>query len=160
MNIYQQRVLEGASGVELTVALYDGIIRFMRQAIAAVEREDAGERRVAVKRAMDILMHLQVTLKMDAGGQVAEILAEFYAAMFALMLQGSTTASKEKFEQVIREVLNVRGAWQQVVSRSAADKADEPYLQSAMRLGGNGPVASAAALESNTRASQTSSWTA
>src|SRR5271165_1922024 len=123
MNLYQQRALEGASGVELTVALYDGIVRFMREAIAAVERGDAGGRRVAVKRAMDILIHLQATLRMDVGAEVAGTLAEFYAAMFALMLQGSASVSREKFEEVIRLVINVRGAWQQVAVGTKANEA-------------------------------------
>jgi flagellar secretion chaperone FliS len=111
MNAYQSRALEGASGVELTIALYDGIIRFMYNAIDAVETGDAGERRYAVKRAMDIVIHLQATLNMDIGGKPAEALSEFYTAMFALMLQGSQANSREKFEHVIGCVKNVREAW-------------------------------------------------
>jgi flagellar secretion chaperone FliS len=115
MNGYQARALEGASGVELTVALYDGIIRFMFNAIEAAERGDAGQRRFAVKRAMDIVIHLQATLNMDIGGKPAEALAEFYTAMFALMLQGSQANSRGKFEHVIACVKNVRQAWAQSV---------------------------------------------
>jgi flagellar protein FliS len=114
MNGYQARALEGASGVELTVALYDGIIRFMHSAIDAADRGDAVQRRYAVKRAMDIVIHLQATLNMDIGGKPAEALAEFYTAMFALMLQGSQANSREKFEHVIACVRNVRDAWMQV----------------------------------------------
>jgi flagellar protein FliS len=114
MDQYQTRALEGASGVELTMALYDGIIRFMRNAIEAVERGDASQRRAAVKRAMDIVIHLQATLQMDIGGKPAEALADFYVAMFALMLQGSQANSKEKFEHVIACVWKVRDAWCQV----------------------------------------------
>ena len=40
MDMYRGHALEGASGVELTIALYDGIIRFMHNAIEAVERKD------------------------------------------------------------------------------------------------------------------------
>jgi flagellar secretion chaperone FliS len=115
MNGYQARALEGASGVELTVALYDGIIRFMFNAIEAADRGDAGQRRYAVKRAMDIVIHLQATLNMDIGGKPAEALADFYTAMFALMLQGSQANSREKFEHVIACVKNVRDAWVQSV---------------------------------------------
>ena len=114
MNPYQTRAIESASGVELTVALYDGIIRFMHHAINAVERGDVSQRRAAVKRAMDIVIHLQATLQMDIGGKPAEALAEFYVAMFALMLQGSQANSREKFERVIACVRNVRDAWRQV----------------------------------------------
>lgn len=116
MNPYQTRAFEGATGVELTVALYDGIIRFMNHAIDAVERGDVSQRRIAVKRAMDIVIHLQATLKMDIGGEPAKALEEFYVAMFALMLQGSQANSKEKFEKVIACVRNVRGAWRQVAN--------------------------------------------
>ncbi len=114
MNPYKDRALEGASGVELTIALYDGIIRFMHCAIDAVERGDMRQRRVAVKRAMDIILHLQATLKMDLGGKPAGALSEFYIAMFALMLQGSQANSRKKFEAVIANVWNVREAWRQV----------------------------------------------
>jgi len=115
MNGYQARALEGASGVELTIALYEGIIRFMYNAIEAAECGDAGQRRYAVKRAMDIVIHLQATLKMDIGGKPAEALGEFYTAMFALVLQGSQANSREKFEHVIACVKNVRDAWVQSV---------------------------------------------
>ena len=50
---------------------------------------------------MDIVIHLQATLNMDIGGKPAESLADFYIAMFALMLQGSQANSRMKFEQVI-----------------------------------------------------------
>ncbi len=127
MNPYQTCALEGASGMEQTVALYDGIIRFMYRAIDAVERRDEGQRRAAVKRAMDIVLYLQATLKMDIGGKPAEALAEFYTAMFALMLQGSQASSREKFEQVIAFVRNVRGAWRQA-ARDPVAAASVPQI--------------------------------
>lgn len=123
MNEYQTHVLEGAAPVELTIALYDGIIRFMNQAIDAVEQNDSDRRRAAVKRAMDIVMHLQVTLDRNRGGQPAEALTEFYTAMFALMLQGSQANSRQKFEQVISDVKNVREAWKQALAQTAVNDA-------------------------------------
>ena len=120
MNPYQTQALEGAHPVELTIALYDGIIRFMNQAIEAVEQNDADQRRVAVKRAMDIVMHLQVTLDRKRGGKPAEALTEFYTAIFALMLQGSQANSRQKFEQVIANVRNVREAWKQALAEAVA----------------------------------------
>ena len=128
MNSYSVRALEGASGVELTIALYDGIIRFMRDAIEAVECGDAAQRRYAVKRAMDIVIHLQATLKVDIGGKPAEALAEFYIAMFALMLQGSQSNSREKFEHVIACVKNVREAWTQAARDPEATLGKEHSL--------------------------------
>jgi flagellar protein FliS len=101
------------------VALYDGIIRFLYAAISAVERGDVGARRVAVKRALAILIHLQARLRMDIGGQPAKVLSEYYASMFALILQASVGASASRFEEVIGCVRSVRDAWKQVAAETA-----------------------------------------
>jgi hypothetical protein len=76
MGSYQQHALEGASAVDLVVALYDGILRFLYAASAAVERGDQAGRRNAVKRALDIIIHLQARLRMDVGGRPAGAGAE------------------------------------------------------------------------------------
>ena len=126
MDSYKARSLEGASGVELTIALYDGIICFMHNAIDAVERYDAEQRRAAVKRAMDIVVHLQATLDREVGGEPAKALEEFYVATFALMLQGSQANSVKKFEQVIANVRKVRDAWKQVAAPPSVNQFGSP----------------------------------
>jgi len=78
---YQQQAIAGMNGVELIVALYDGMVRFLYRAIQAIEANDIHERRIAIKRTLDILMHLQSRLKMEIGGTSAKALSEFYAAI-------------------------------------------------------------------------------
>ena len=121
MESYRQHSLEGASAVDLVVALYDGIIRFLYAAIDAVERGDADARRGAVKRALDIIIHLQARLRMDVGGRPAQSLSEFYAATFAQILQASQAASRPKFEHAIDCVRNVRDAWREVAKGQSAN---------------------------------------
>ena len=133
MSSYQERALEGASAVELVVALYDGVIRFLHSAAAAVDCGDEEGRRAAVKRALDIIIHLQARLRMDVGGRPARVLSEFYASIFAQILQASQSASRQKFDHAIDCVRNVRDAWKQVsmepeaspvMPRATADSAD------------------------------------
>jgi flagellar protein FliS len=114
MGSYQEHALDGASAVDLVVALYDGILRFLYAASAAVERGDQAGRRIAVKRALDIIIHLQARLRMDVGGRPAQVLSEFYASVFAQILQASQSASRQKFEHAIKCVRNVRDAWREV----------------------------------------------
>jgi flagellar protein FliS len=114
MNGYQEHALDSASAVDLVVALYDGIVRFLYTAMEAVERGDQEARRTAVKRALDIIIHLQARLRMDVGGKPAQVLSEFYASVFAQILQASQAASVQKFEHAIGCVKNVRDAWRQV----------------------------------------------
>jgi flagellar protein FliS len=128
MGIYQEHALEGASAVDLVVALYDGIVRFLYAASAAVERGDQAARRDAVKRALDIIIHLQARLRMDVGGRPAQVLSEFYATIFAQILQASQSASIEKFEHAIDCVKNVRGAWRQVATDPEVNPAPAQIL--------------------------------
>jgi flagellar secretion chaperone FliS len=121
MGTYREHTLDGASAVELVVALYDGIIRFLYSAITAVEHGSEDGRRMAVKRALDIILHLQARLRMDVGGRPAQALSEFYASIFAQILQASQSASAAKFEHAIDCVKNVRDAWREVAKDPAAN---------------------------------------
>jgi flagellar protein FliS len=135
MGSYQEHALESASAVDLVVALYDGMVRFLHLAIAAVERGDEAGRRAAVKRALDIIIHLQARLRMDVGGRPAQALSEFYASIFAEILQASQSASRQKFEHAIDCVRNVRDAWRQVAKDSEVNPAP---LQMMARSSGRG----------------------
>ncbi len=135
MSLYQEHALEGASAVDLVVALYDGMIRFLHVAAEAVDRRDQTARRIAVKRALDIIIHLQARLRMDVGGKPAEVLSEFYASIFAQVLQASQAASRRKFEHAIACVRNVRDAWKQVALESnTAEHTPSPSHLRAPRL--------------------------
>src|SRR3984893_4204286 len=119
---YQQQALAGATGVELIVALYDGLIRFLYRAMQCVEENDVHGRRVAVKKVLDVLMYLQARLRPDVGGTVAASLADFYSTMFTMTLEASHLESKEQFQEVISLVRNVREAWVVVARDPAAGK--------------------------------------
>jgi flagellar protein FliS len=125
MASYREHALDGAGAVDLVVALYDGIIRFLYAALTAAERGDADARRAAVKRALDIIIHLQARLRMDIGGRPAQVLSEFYAAIFAEILQASQSASTVKFQHAIDCVRNVRDAWREV-ARDPSANSDSP----------------------------------
>src|ERR1700733_10077021 len=147
---YQQQAIAGMNGVELIVALYDGMVRFLHRAIEATESGNVEERRIAIKRVLDILMHLQSRLRMDVGGP-AKSLSEFYAAVFALCIEGSRLSSADRFREAIQCVLNVREAWQQVAQDPEVRK--QFAAPSKMQ-----PIASGQ--NSQMQQNQSSSWTA
>jgi flagellar protein FliS len=118
---YRESALEGANPVELIVALYDGLIRFLHRAADYAELGRVHDQRVAVRRTLDILMYLQAHLRMDVGGHSAAVLSEFYASVFADTIRASRDGSREQFEQTIASVRNVRDAWRQVADSPEAN---------------------------------------
>jgi flagellar protein FliS len=111
MRHYHQAAIESANGVQLIVALYDGLQRFLTQAADACAAQDEAARREAARRALNIVIHLQASLRMDAGGASAERLSDFYTAVFADVLRASANTSRQLFMDTAREVRNVREAW-------------------------------------------------
>jgi flagellar secretion chaperone FliS len=156
MASYQEHALDGASPVDLVVALYDGVIRFLYVAIAAVERDDVQGRRIAVKRALAILIHLQARLRMDIGGRPAQVLSEYYASMFAMILQASQGASTQRFEEVIVCIRNVRDAWRQVAADPTAGASNPKAGAVVLRS----PQLTQLSVPSPTEIKQASRWTA
>jgi flagellar protein FliS len=124
MRDYQQAAVESASSVQLVVALYDGLQRFLLQASAACEVGDAEARRLSARKAANIVIHLQTCLRLDIGGQPAASLSDFYTAVLADILRASASNSSRQFLETAREVRNVRDAWQ----AAAADPAVSSFV--------------------------------
>ena len=117
---YLQQSLAVQNSMELIVALYDGMLRFMHQAVACVESGDVNGRRQNIKHTLEILTYLQGRLRTDAGGEVAAALSEFYAAMYSQCLLASRDASVSVMEETIRNIRTVRDAWKQAATGEEA----------------------------------------
>lgn len=151
---YQQQAIAAMNPVELIVALYDGMVRFLYQAIAAVERQDAADRRIAIGRVLQILMHLQSRLRSDIGGNSARALSEFYASIFALCLEGSRLESADRLKEAIACIRDVRDAW------SIASRDPEVLRQLAEQGDGPVPILIPPTRPQDAAESARSSWTA
>ncbi len=144
---YQQQAIAGMNPVELIVALYDGMVRFLHLAIGAIEGRNTRERRIAVSRVLDILMHLQSRLRMDVGGNSARALSEFYASIFALCLEGSRLESAERLKEAIGCICDVREAWKvaahdpEVLELLSSERAPAPVLIAAAAHAGGAEAA-------------------
>jgi flagellar protein FliS len=111
MNSYQEQALTGATGIELILALYNGLVRFLYEAVVCIEEGDVRGRRLSVKKALDIIMYLQAKLRPDLGDDPAAALNDFYSAAFTMILEASHANSREKMNEVIQCVRSVREAW-------------------------------------------------
>src|SRR5580700_6826672 len=150
---YQQQAVAGMNPVELIVALYDGMVRFLYQAIAATENRNKEARRTAIARVLEVLMHLQSRLRMDVGGNSAKALSEFYTAIFALCLDGSRLESADRFREAIGCIRDVREAWNVA--------AHDPEVLRTLQQEGTGiPMMQPARVQPAVQEAVSESWTA
>ena len=75
------RATHTVSKTRQVVMLYDGMIRFLQQAIEAMEKKDFEARYHKLMRVSDIIIGLQACLDFDSGGPSAKILFDFYSRM-------------------------------------------------------------------------------
>lgn len=87
---------------------------------------------------------------MDVGGP-AKTLAEFYAAIFALCLEGSRLSSPDRFHKAIECILPVREAWQQV--------ARDPEVRKQFARPGPAQVPAIISAQSSSEEAVASRWT-
>jgi flagellar secretion chaperone FliS len=157
---YQQQTLRSANGIELIIALYDGAVRFLYRAIQCVDEDDELGRRVAVKRAVDIIMYLQARLRTDVGGKPAASLADFYTAMFTMTLEASLAVSSKQFEEVISCMRNVRDAWLVVARDPEAQKLLPRDLRSQSERYATTPLSGSPLPPGSPQDATTSRWSA
>lgn len=69
---YLETAVETASPARLIVMLYDGAIRFINEAMAAMRQRDYETQNARLQRAQKILAELISSLDFDKGGEIAE----------------------------------------------------------------------------------------
>ena len=102
-HAYQETAVTTQNRGRLIVMLYDGTIKFLRQAIADIERSDFAAKGKNIARAQDILYELNTVLDVEKGGQIAQNLRSLYN----FMQRHLSEANLRKDPQMIREVIGM-----------------------------------------------------
>lgn len=112
LNAYRQTEVQASSPLELVVMLYDGALRFTAEARLAIERGDIAARRVAIDRALAIIIHLQSTLDLEQGGAIAAELHRLYDYVSRRLLDASMQNSVTPIDDARKVLQSLREGWQ------------------------------------------------
>jgi flagellar secretion chaperone FliS len=108
------QVESSVSPLELVVMLYDGALASLGQAHDALQRRDLTTKRRAMSKALSIVGHLQSTLDMENGKEVAEELDRLYLYVTQRLLEANIKGTLEPIEESIRLLTKLRDAWSEV----------------------------------------------
>ena len=108
---YRSTHVETASPVKLVVQLYDGALRFMRQAIQAIKTGDAPARGVALRKAHAIVGELQATLDVSQAPELCAELDRLYEFALYRITAAHFSADETELEPAISVLTELRGAW-------------------------------------------------
>ena len=106
--------VDTSTPVERVILLYDKAILHLKEALISLRQGDIPSKVNSIARAERIVQVLNSSLDMEAGGDVARALRDFYETV----LTGLFIANKDNDERVLENVImmleRVKGAWEEV----------------------------------------------
>jgi flagellar protein FliS len=112
---YRETAILTAPPEQLVIMLYDGVHRFLLQAVAAMREGRADEAGERLGRATAIIDELQCTLDLSVG-VVAERLSGIYIFCRRHLAEGLCEREPEKLERVDALLRDLRDAWAQAAA--------------------------------------------
>ena len=113
-RVYRESAVRGASPVGLVVILYEEIIRSLRRALDAVQRDQIERRTNELSHAIMVIGYLQSVIDYEKGGQIAHSLSNFYNISRTKILQCSGPGAASLLEPLAAEFSSYAEAWQQI----------------------------------------------
>lgn len=115
VNQYQNNQILNASPEQILIMLYDGSIRFCRQAMHAMDEEDRVAQAEKISRAMAIVGEFSNTLDHEVGGQIAEDLDALYAYMIRELISANLKNDRKSLETVEGLLVGLRETWVEAI---------------------------------------------
>ncbi|MDR2578683.1 MAG: flagellar export chaperone FliS [Chitinispirillales bacterium] len=117
---------------KLILVTYDVAIKHAKLALEKFDDKRMIEERVKhIFKIQDALEELQVSLNMDAGGEIATNLFNLYSYMFHLTVDANIQTDKTKIEEVLEHLEALREAWALATVQAKADASPTLNLESA-----------------------------
>jgi flagellar protein FliS len=110
---YRQQQILNASPAERVVLLYDGAIRFMMIARKAIEDSQIQVRYDNAVKARNIISHLQETLDMEKGGEIATNLDNIYTYLLAQFPEVDKN-NIEAVDEILKHLKILRESWAKI----------------------------------------------
>lgn len=113
-KVYQEHSINTQSRGRLIVMLYDGAIKFLRQAIDDLSRQDYASKGRSIARAQDILFELNTVLDMEKGGDIAQNLRSLYNFMIRQLNQANLRKDPRLIEEVVSLLEELNQGWRTI----------------------------------------------
>ncbi len=118
VQTYQNNSVNTASGPQLTMMLYNGCIKFINQAIKAVQEEDYETKNMNIQKAQDIIQELMLTLDQEI--EISKQLLPLYEYIHFQLQQGNIKNNVECLENALTFVTDFRNSWKEVMKQGAS----------------------------------------
>ena len=129
---YQHNQILTASQEQILLMLYDGAIRFCRQAMEANDKGDVPYKLSRIAKVFAIVTEFSNSLNHDIGGKIAEDLDGLYHFMLKELGHARTDSTGKHLKDVERLLVDLRQTWVEAIQinrkeQTAATLANQGY---------------------------------
>lgn len=110
---YQQNSVTTASPGEVTLMLYNGCLKFIKQANLAIEKKQIEDKNTSIQKAQKIIKELMLTLNMDL--EISKNLSVMYEYINHRLTEANVKNDESILKEVEGLVVEFRDTWKQVV---------------------------------------------
>ncbi len=115
---YQKVDAQTASPGQILLKLYEGAIRFTKQAKQAIEDGDPGAKGQYISKTMAILDEFITALDHDASPELCGNLERLYLYLIYQLTHANTTMDPQPCQVVIEHLTTLHDAWEQAVKEA------------------------------------------
>lgn len=112
-DAYLEQKILTARPEELTLMLYDGILKFLRQAKLYIDQNEVEKTSTSLLRAQDIIDELLATLNMDY--DVSQNLQSLYVYMRTRMVEANIQKDQSIIDEVLELSTDLRDTWKEAI---------------------------------------------
>jgi len=106
---YKENSINTASPEELTLMLYNGLVKFLMVAINEVEKKNIEKANTAITKAEKIIIEFQATL--DFNFEISDSLDMLYDYMYNRLVEANVKKDKKILEEVLGLAKELRDTW-------------------------------------------------
>ncbi|MCI5566731.1 MAG: flagellar export chaperone FliS [Veillonellaceae bacterium] len=117
---YKRQQVLTATPEGLTLMLYNGCLKFMKEGIEAIEKKDYEAANTNLQKAERIITEFRVTLNMDY--DISHQLMPLYNYAYDCLVEGNMKSSVDKVNEAKDIISGLRDAWAQAMKKARADK--------------------------------------
>jgi flagellar protein FliS len=121
VNPYLKTKIMTASPEELRLMLYDGALKFCRQAKAALEKKNFEDSYNNLMRAQKIVLELSTSLNHDADPQLCQRLSALYTYVYRLLVDANMKRETAIIDEAIKLIEYERETWQMLMKKLAGE---------------------------------------
>ncbi len=124
VNPYLKTKVMTASPEELRLMLYEGAIRFCRQASMAIEKKDFETSYNNLMKAQKIVLELSTSLKHDVAPELCEKLAALYTYIYRRLVDANINRDTAAIDEAIELIDYEKQTWELLMQKmhSGANK--------------------------------------